>query len=73
MEWEYPCAHPQDVHWLADGTILAAVGLEAQIIRPDLGAKKDGEVLWRVKSSRNPQFPLTAAAASPPVMIYAND
>ncbi len=49
LEWEYPCQHPQDVHWLADGTILAAVGSEAQIIKPDLVAKKGGEVLWRVK------------------------
>ena len=49
LEWEYPCAHPQDVHWLADGTILAAVGAEAQIIKPDLVAKKGGEILWRVK------------------------
>ena len=49
LEWEYPCAHPQDVHWLADGTILAAVGFEAQIIKPDMVTKKGGEVLWRVK------------------------
>ena len=49
LEWEYPCGHPQDVHWLTDGTILAAVGQEAQIIKPDLAAKKGGEILWRVK------------------------
>ncbi|MEI6647918.1 MAG: hypothetical protein WCP12_17910, partial [bacterium] len=49
VEWEYLCNHPQDSHWLADGTILAAVGQEAQIIRPDLVSKKGGEVLWRVK------------------------
>lgn len=49
VEWEYPCRHPQDAHWLADGTILAAVGDEAQIIKPDLAARKGGEVLWRVK------------------------
>jgi outer membrane protein assembly factor BamB len=48
VEWEYPCEHPQDVHWLADGTILAAVGREVQIIRPELAAKKGGEVLWRL-------------------------
>jgi hypothetical protein len=49
LEWEYPCKHPQDLHWLKDGTILAAVGDEAQIIKPDLAGKKGGEVLWRVR------------------------
>jgi WD40 repeat protein len=49
LEWEYPCKHPQDCHWLPDGTILAAVGDEAQIIKPDLAAGKGGDVIWSVK------------------------
>lgn len=49
IEWEYLCEHPQDSHYLADGTILAAVGHEAQIIRPDLTNGKGCEVLWRFR------------------------
>ncbi|MDD4888482.1 MAG: LamG domain-containing protein [Phycisphaerae bacterium] len=49
LEWQYPCKHPQDVHWLADGTVLAATGDKAEIIKPDLAAGKGGQVLWECK------------------------
>ena len=57
IEWEYACAHPQDLWMLPNGNVLVAWYRAVQEITPDLGKRRGGRVVWEYRVDAPNEIP----------------